>query len=330
MTHGQVTDWERRYQPANRLMWRGRVDNPKIPSRFHEVTECVDLREDPQLEPGPNTYALIGFACDEGVRRNFGRTGAAKGPDACRQSLANAPIGDIDDLRLYDVGSVACWDGDLPGAQAALAHVVQLVLRKGVKPLVLGGGHETAWGHFQGMALAYPGERIGIINIDAHYDLRPLPDNGEGTSGTPFLQIAHLCHEENTPFDYTVIGIQKRSNTQLLTETACKLDVTTVYAQDLVADSSGTTAAVITQVLERNDKVYLTVCLDVFSAAHAPGVSAPQPLGVGPWQVMPVIQQVAASGKVIGFDICELAPQYDRDGATSLLAATLVSTYIHG
>jgi len=46
---------------------------------------------------------------------------------------------------------------------------------------------------------------------------------------------------------------------------------------------------------------------------YAPGVSAPQPLGVLPWQILPLVRQLAASGKVVSYDIAELSPKYDID-----------------
>ena len=62
-------------------------------------------------------------------------------------------------------------------------------------PVVLGGGHEVAFGTYLGLARisrsAHPGDRIGILNLDAHFDLRPGP---VPSSGTPFRQIAEHEH----------------------------------------------------------------------------------------------------------------------------------------
>ena len=60
------------------------------------------------------------------------------------------------------------------------------------------------------------------------------------------------------------------------------------------------------------------------ASAFVPGVSAPQPLGMHPETVLRLLKHVLASGKVAGFDIAEVAPRFDHDGATAKVAAILV------
>ena len=328
MIQSHLENWERYYQPPSRLNWRGRVDGSQ-PSRFHEVTTCLDLRNDEFSDSvTPKTYGLIGFACDEGIRRNLGRLGAARGPDTCRQSFANAPIGQSSDLTIYDCGNVACWDEDLEASQQALADVVEAVIRHGIKPLVIGGGHETAWGHYQGLEKADPQLDCGIVNFDAHFDLRPLLAGGKGTSGTSFTQIAQSRQKKNLDFSYTCIGIQSVSNTSILFDKADHLNVDFVTAEDLHLGKGEKAEQAIARMIDAHQQLYVTVCLDVFSAAHAPGVSAPQPFGLSPWHVIPHLQQLARSNKVAGFDICELSPPFDRDDATAHLTAALIATFL--
>src|SRR5262245_18911227 len=95
-------------------VWQGRVDSAEGPLalRWHQrVTPLVD-----GAAPG---VALVGFACDEGVRRNQGRPGAADGPQAIRRALAyfswHQPC------PVLDAGDVTCRDEDLETAQEHLA-----------------------------------------------------------------------------------------------------------------------------------------------------------------------------------------------------------------
>ena len=87
---------------------------------------------------------IAGFACDAGVARNQGRVGAAAGRPASAVRPACRPM-----TRLLDAGDVACEGDALEAAQDALG---QRVAALGARPLVLGGGHEIAWGSFQGLA----------------------------------------------------------------------------------------------------------------------------------------------------------------------------------
>jgi formiminoglutamase len=85
----------------------------------------------------------------------------------------------------------------------------------------------------------------------------------------------------------------------------------------------------IDRVIDQNELVYVSICMDVFSAAFAPGVSHNQPLGLNPWHVIPLVRQLAASGKVISYDIAELCPRYDVDHRTAKLAALMIYEILH-
>lgn len=320
-------DWTLRYQPASRLVWRGRRDGPGA-TRFHEITRFIDLREglpEPEYE---DSYAFVGFACDAGIQRNFGRAGADMGPEAAKQALSNIPIQNEGPLALYDVGAITCLDGNLEESQHALSEVVALLLLHKFKPVVLGGGHETAWGHFQGIAKHLGQERVGVVNLDAHFDLRPLLDNDLGSSGTPFLQIAKERQRRGLPFQYRVIGIQRFGNTPALFQLARELGVEYVLADEIHTEGLLGAHDMIDSLLAQVEGVYLSVDLDVFANYVAPGVSAPQPLGLRPWQIIPLIKQLAQSGKVVSMDVCELSPSHDRDDMTAALTASLIAGYI--
>ena len=79
----------------------------------------------------------------------------------------------------------------------------------------LGGGHEIAWGSYQGLyksALNRSQRRIDIINLDAHFDLRkPTPLT---SSGTPFVKY-QAC-QQRQPFHYCCLGIAETANTAAL------------------------------------------------------------------------------------------------------------------
>ena len=88
---------------------------------------------------------IIGYACDEGVRRNNGRVGAKDGPDAIRKCMGKLPP------RATDKGNITCKDGNLEKTQKELGEMVEKELKQGNFPLVIGGGHDIAYGHFLGI-----------------------------------------------------------------------------------------------------------------------------------------------------------------------------------
>lgn len=323
-----TTDWQLRYEPALPLNWQGRSDGEEHSSRFHEKVHCLDLRKGLDIDKNKPHIGFIGLASDEGIIRNQGRAGASQGPRALRSALAKFPIGEHTDTIFCDAGDILCRDRDLEGAQHSLAEIIQLLTSEGVHPILFGGGHEIAWGHYLGLSHSYPGEAIGVINFDAHFDLRPLLENQKGSSGTPFLQIAHDCSKKGLNFSYTCIGIQDLGNTPALFERAKQHKTAYVTAETIFSSGLDTAVALIDQALEKTPKVMVSVCLDVFAAAFAPGVSAPQPLGLYPWHIVSLLRHISKHPNVVGLHIAELSPPHDLNSRTANLAAVLAASYI--
>ena len=301
--------------------WSGRVDLPEDAStrRWHQWVRA------PQADGAPGV-AVLGFACDEGVRRNHGRTGAMEGPAALRKMLSNLPV--LDEAPLYDAGTVACTDGDLEGAQLRYAKTLAALLDAGHLPIGLGGGHEIAFASWLGLArhLRDARPRVAIVNIDAHFDLRRQE---QASSGTPFLQAIEDARERGLPLEYLVYGISAASNTRVLFDTADALGVHYVRDDELGPLELPARIAGLQAKLAHADVVYLTICLDALPPATAPGVSAPSARGVPLEVVEPLLDAIAATGKVKAMDVAELSPPHDRDHATARVAARLVHRATH-
>lgn len=316
-----------RYQAPQPALWTGRTDQAEDaqPIYWHQAIHCLDLQqESPTLPAGSkHGFAILGYACDEGVRRNQGRVGAAAGPDAIRRLLAPAAYHLPAPVSVCDTGSVYCKDENLEASQEALSKAVTVLLRSGYFPLLLGGGHDIAYAHYRGIrAYVGPEVRLGIINLDAHFDLRQPP--GRGNSGTPFWQVARESEAAGLPFHYLCLGIQRAANIRSLFATAHRLGVSYLYAEEMQNENWENVRQQIDTWLRGVDAAYLTIDLDGFSAAYAPGVSAPSPLGYSPGMALRIIEQLAGSGKLISLDVAELNPAYDQDNATARLAARLL------
>ncbi len=317
-----------KYIKPNMDIWSGRVDSTENYDafRWHQWIKPLDLSEKTlNLEAFVAGVAIIGFISDEGVRRNLGRTGASKGPMSIRKELCSLPCCFTQDFKLYDAGNVHCDDGDLESSQEALAEAVAIILSLGLFPIVLGGGHEVAYGDYKGL-MKY-GLTPGIVNFDAHFDIRPYPEYG--TSGTMFRQIYDDLNRQNVNFNYFAIGIQKRGNTVDLFKTAEKMGTSYLMAKDIGEGDLTEALKKLVAFVERQDQLYVTICTDVFSSAFAPGVSATQPLGLHPERILKFFKQIFKSGKVVLFDIAEVSPRYDNDNITSNLAATFIFSAIN-
>lgn len=303
MTHPQLPDWH------------GRDDTPaEGPEavRWHQKVIPWTV----QSKPG---FTLLGFACDEGVCRNLGRVGSAQAPEKIRQTLSNLAWHHASPL--YDAGNVSCQHQALEAAQEQLGNAVSLLLKSGQQPIVLGGGHETAWGTYLGLHDTLKNRTLGIINLDAHFDLRQSSD---AHSGTPFAQIAEHCQAFNRPFHYLCAGVSEAANTKALFQRAASLKAKLITDEELTLSRYQNSLDTLCSFINQVDCLYLSIDLDVLPIATMSAVSAPAAFGVQQEVIMHIIQMVAKSGKLLVADIVEYNPLLDHDHAGARVAARLI------
>lgn len=298
--------------------WTGRFDGEE--ESYHRIFQRVKTETDYETI-NPNDFVLHGFAVDEGVKRNKGRVGAEEAPNIIRKNISNFPVVNSK-FSLRDYGNIKCENNDLESTQNLLAEKVSKALLKQGKSVVLGGGHEVTFAHYSGIKKAFPNQKIGIINFDAHFDNRE-PENGLASSGTGFWQIAqegeiHSLH----------IGIQKNSNTQKLFEIADNFGMKYILADEIYSENIPNIMFAINSFLEDANVVYVTICMDVFNASIGPGVSAPAYNGIfADHSFMQIFRHILSQPKTKALDVAEVNPDFDIQERTARLAASLVNEW---
>lgn len=269
---------------------------------------------------------IIGFPSDEGVHRNGGRVGSAGAPAEIRRWLyrltpdAQNHEGFVELLeRTLDLGDLKCSD-NVETDQTALGEAVAQYLKEGIFPIILGGGHETSYGHFLGYAGAQ--KECEILNWDAHPDVRKLMDDGRGHSGSPFRQA--LLHDSGLCRRYTVAGLQPQS------VAASHLSFLDDHRGRYVWRSNVTTQAIPSLYADSEHGLLATFDMDAVDSAWAPGVSAPTVGGLSCELWLAAAYQAGRSNRVTSFDLCEVNPVYDVDGRTARLAAVTVWQLLRG
>ncbi len=299
---------------ADKQLWSGRIDNDSDKSsfRFHQVVKVQDINE---LTINKNTFSILGFSSDEGVKRNKGRLGAASAPYEIREFLAKLPYNINEKAETIDAGDVICVEGELEKAQKELGYCVSRLLEKGTTPIIIGGGHETLYGHYLGVRkyIGY-GKTLGIINIDAHFDLR---DDELPSSGTMFRQIL----EQDDYAAYLCLGIQKFGNTKALFQAADNYGCKYILADEIDTNDYQNTFQAIDEFSNNYDYIILTLCTDSIMSSVAPGVSAPSPLGLEPKTVKSLLKYIVKKENTLSFDISEVNPLVDENDKTVRLAA---------
>ncbi|MEB8265622.1 formimidoylglutamase [Mammaliicoccus sciuri] len=316
------------YRNVKKDEWTGRTDSTTLRSafRFHQIVDSIhiekeDITPKKEFESQVN-MALIGFECDEGVSRNNGRPGAVDGPKHFRKALSPLPIHN-EYLHLTDYGDIICHKNKMEEAQSELGDKISNILLHNDFTVIIGGGHEVLYGHYLGVRKANKDKKIGIINIDAHFDMRDYDE--KPSSGTMFKQIL----DQDDQVGYFVLGIQKNGNTKALFERADEYGVQYIREDELRSHLSIETITSINSFIEGYDEILITLCTDSIDVSYAPAVSAPCIMGLQPQIVQTILQLVTNSNKSSSISIAELSPRFDIDNRTARLLANIASNIYH-
>jgi formiminoglutamase len=252
---------------------------------------------------------LIGFPYDEGVRRNGGRLGACGGPSAIRKYFSR--IGTIINPEFgYDAKQVKIVDaGDIePGLELEKAHEllttkVSQVIKSGGIPFVIGGGNDQSFPNALGMLLNRDRENCGVINIDAHFDVRPKK-NGLVHSGSPFRMLLETEGFLGKNFvEFASQGVQcSNDHFEYLKEKGASVHWLSQIQKYGVVDSWK-------QVLKKQpDNVFVSFDIDSVQSSDVPGVSCPALIGLTAQEALDICFESGRNPKVVLFDVSEFNP----------------------
>ncbi|EAI8624314.1 formimidoylglutamase [Campylobacter lari] len=280
-------------------MWQGRNDGDEI---IHKrLFKCLNHS---------SNNKLLGFCSSLGVQRNNGRIGSELAPKIIRKNMANFAI--HDDFDFDDLGDIENFD-TLELGDELLYHKCLEILHNNHYGVILGGGHETSLACIKAL-LDYK-KSVGVINFDAHFDVRIQELH---TSGNSFYKAYEYAKENNYNFSYLCLGASKLSNTKALFQTMDNMKAS--YVLDTEFEKC---IEVIKNFLKQNEVVYLSIDMDVFSQSVAPAVSAPAVFGINLKEILTPIKIIFESKKVALADICEFNPKFDIDNHTAKIAAYL-------
>lgn len=274
--------------------------------------------------------ALLGLPDDTGVELNRGRPGARSGPGAFRQALASFGTrwdaltqSDLD-VPIYDAGDVEPAPGDDEQAlfethrrvEAALLDLRQL----GLMTVCVGGGHDLSLPALSAVS-KHAGRALGGVNLDAHLDVREHVG-----SGMPFRRL--IENGRLDPRHFVELGLGRFANDEgdlgwLQAKGARWVLASQVRQPEFSVEAElkrclGTGAA------------FVSIDLDGLDQSIAPGVSAPNPLGLA---LAPALDLAEAAGKtpeVLHFDVMELNPKVDPEQRTARVAALLFLHFVAG
>jgi formiminoglutamase len=282
-----------------------------------------------------NTVAvLLSVPQDLGVARNGGRAGAAAAPYAILQSLYkltpfNGEDSLFDTIHLIDAGTLLLNNLTLEEGQALQENVVFTLLEHGFIPIIVGGGHEIAYPN--GAAIGLHAMSFGILNFDAHTDVRPLLDERLGHSGSPFRQIAE---REDIAFNgnsFVEFGIQPCASSRSHCDYIHRLGGTIMTYTSIRQTGFHTSLQEALRIAENdNDALYVSFDIDAIASAYAPGVSAPAAVGFTADEFIETAYMAGKNPKTRLVDFVEMNPLYDIDNRTAKLVALGIASFCFG
>ncbi len=237
--------------------------------------------------------------------------GPAQAPAAIREALhcdsTNAWTEALQDLSgLADAGDLPLPAG--PEARELIERGIRDLLDRGGVPLALGGDHSVTYPILRALGPRHPG--LTILHFDAHPDLYQAFEGDPHSHACPFARIM----EDGLAARLVQVGIRTMNGHQRQQADRFGVEVIDMRAWE---------AGVRPQL---QGPLYVSIDLDAFDPAFAPGVSHREPGGLSSREVLTLLQ--ALPGPLVGADVVEFNPGHDPLGLTGPLCAKLVKELV--
>jgi len=290
-------------------------------------------------------FVLFGIPEDIGVRANFGRPGTATAWQKAIQALVNVQhnkyckgssvlvLGALDVAAEMEISQNL--NPEIPEERKKLfdlvskidkdvTYVVSKIVEAGKIPIIIGGGHNNAYGNIKGTALA-KGKAINAINIDAHTDFRAT----EGRhSGNGFK----YAFEEGFLKNYFIFGLHENYTPKNIFKEFKLLESQIRYNtyEELKIRQEKNLKIEIQNAIDFIRKEYFGIEVDLDCIANVAS-SAITPTGFTPDEVRSMVYQFGKANNAAYLHICEGAPSLDYEKnihLTGKLIAYLITDFI--
>ena len=226
----------------------------------------------------------------------------------------------IEEAGVYDEGDIALPHGDASEAVRRIAGVVGEIASEGRVPVVLGGEHTVTLGSLEGLARA--GVRPCVLVLDAHLDLRSEYMGEEVSHATVMRRILERVHPEMLVY----IG-PRAYDREEVSIASSRSGVEVIYAWEVERVGPVNAGSRARNLLGDCSEVYISIDMDVYDPAYAPGVGTPEPPGLRSREVFRILREIV-DHRVVGIDLVEVTPHYDCGSVTSVLAAKTLQEVI--
>jgi len=279
------------------------------------------------LRAGEVDVAMVGAGLDLSI----GMRGTGYGPRALRSHdmyLPTVAMGLTHTHVMVDTFSeiVVCDYGDAgidPDSGFRSIEPVRSIVREiaetGAIPFVVGGDHSLMYPDVAAMSDIYGKGRVGVIHFDAHYDAGSLYFGHNISHGTPVRRLVEQGHVAGNNF----IQVGLRGYAPGADDLAWMRDQGFRYHFMTEVEKYGWERVMeraLEEAAEGTDYLYVSLDIDVLDPAYAPGTGTPEPNGLTPRELFPLLRRLGAETNLVGVELVELNPLVDPTYVTPLVA----------
>lgn len=281
--------------------------------------------------------AMVGASLDFST----GMRGAAFGPRALRSHDMYLPtvssglahshvmVDAFEELVICDYGDAAIDPESTHRSIEPVRSIVREIAETGATPFVVGGDHALMYPDVAAIADVYGKGKVGVVHFDAHYDAASFGLGHNLTHGTPVRRLIEQGHVNGNNF----IQVGLRGYAPGSEDLAWMRDqgfryhfMTEVerYGWDQVMERA------LTEAAEGTDYLYVSLDIDVLDPAYAPGTGTPEPNGLTPRELFPLLRRLGAETNLVGVELVEMNPLVDPTYVTPLVANRCVREVLTG
>jgi agmatinase len=260
------------------------------------------------------------------------RAGTRFGPKAIREAYGsgnyNVELGVsiFEHLSGVDYGDFEISNGDPQKTFETISKEVKQIADAGVVPVILGGDHAITYPELLGYRDSIG--KVSIIHFDSHTDTWGGSEDETvryHNHGNPFRRaIEDGCVDPKTSIQLGMRGLMKSKSDY---DFANSVGLTYVTAEKMHKMGIAAAAELIRGIV-KDTNVIVTFDIDFVDPQFAPGTGTPVPGGFSSWETLELLRLALVGVNLKGFDLVEVAPNYDPSEITQLIAARIVHEFI--
>jgi len=214
---------------------------------------------------------------------------------------------EVSDSDVYDLGDIVLGSNIEYDLRVIEESIKELSNEKKVIALI-GGEHTITYSVAKALSIDK------LLIFDAHFDLR---EEYIGSKISHATWLRRLLETKLSPENVLIVGVRATSKDEELSRPPKVLSINSLQFRSGQVET-------VEEWIDYSKRYYVSIDMDCFDPAYAPGVGNPEPEGIEPSTFFDFLFKFIRPLNVIGFDVCEVVPPYDPSGITSILAAKVI------